>query len=265
LKFETKLFHSVLWLAQKGTVIKMLFRIAHLYPHLLNLYGDQGNPAALKKRLEWRGHTAEVDPVGLNAQVDWDAVDMVFMGGGSDREQNLILDDLHRHTDALRARIEDGLPALLICGAYQLIGRAYRHESYAMDGLNWFGFETVGGKKRLVGNVVVECELDGVLKNVVGFENHAGQTYFDPGSGLKAWGKVVKGYGNNGADGEEGLRYKNLIGTYLHGPLLPKNPLAADFFIRRMLERKGVFTPLAELDDRIEDYAREQLYHRLMS
>jgi CobQ-like glutamine amidotransferase family enzyme len=242
-----------------------MFHITHLYPHLLNLYGDQGNLNTLLRRLEWRGYTARVEPVNLAGEVDWNRTDMIFMGGGSDREQSLVLEDLRRHAAVLWEKIEAGLPALLICGAYQLAGREYRHDAYAMEGLGWFDFYTVGGKKRLVGNVVLECEIDGYMVNVVGFENHAGQTYFGPDSGLQAWGRVIKGYGNNGSDLGEGIRYKNLIGTYLHGPLLPKNPGAADFFIRRMLERRGGDLPLPALDDGIEDYARHQIYHRLMS
>jgi CobQ-like glutamine amidotransferase family enzyme len=241
----------------------LIFRIAHFYPHLLNLYGDQGNLLTLKKRLEWRGYEAVIEPVHLGADVDWSAVDMVFMGGGSDREQDLVLKDFSRHADELQERITAGLPALLICGAYQLVGQEYRHESYAMAGLGWFDFYTVGGNKRLVGNVALECTLDGATKTVLGFENHAGQTYFAADSDLQPWGKVLKGYGNNGADGYEGLHWRNLIGTYLHGPLLPKNPAVADFFLRKMLQRQGIDTPLAALDDRLEDQAREQIYHRI--
>jgi CobQ-like glutamine amidotransferase family enzyme len=242
-----------------------MFRIVHLYPSLLNLYGDQGNLTVLKKRLEWRGCSAAVESVNLRDEVNWDDVDMIFMGGGSDREQHLVLEDLRRHTDVLLEKIEAGLPALLVCGAYQLAGKSYRHGDYALEGLGWFDFETIGGKKRLVGNVLIECEFGGMLENVIGFENHAGQTYFAPGSGLKAWGRVIKGYGNNEVEGWEGLRYKNLIGTYLHGPILPKNPLVADSFIQEMFRRKGMDFPAEAIDDRLAHYAHQQIYHKLMS
>ncbi|SHG49666.1 hypothetical protein SAMN02745221_00346 [Thermosyntropha lipolytica DSM 11003] len=238
-------------------------KIAHLYPDLLNLYGDRGNLICLQKRLNWYGFACHIIPVELGEDIDFSTLDMVFMGGGSDREQNLVYRDLFRQADALWVEIEEGMPLLAICGSYQLLGRYYESiDGKMMYGLSFFDFYTEGEEKRLIGNIILETEVTGEKKTVVGFENHGGRTYFNDDT-LKPFGKVLRGYGNNGQDKTEGISYKNLIGTYLHGPLLPKNPAIADFFIQAILKRKGLELK-GELDDRIENFAHEQVKRMLL-
>lgn len=233
-------------------------KIAHMYPDLLNLYGDRGNLICLSRRINWYGFACQIIPVELGDEIDFSEIDMVFMGGGSDREQNLVYRDLFKKSDALWAEIEDGLPLLAICGAYQLLGRYYEAvDGSLMHGLNFFDFYTEGEEKRLIGNILLETEITGEKTTVVGFENHGGRTYFNDDR-LKPFGRVLKGYGNNGKDKMEGISYKNLIGTYLHGPLLPKNPQVADFLIRAVLRRKGIELN-RKLDDKIENFAHEQV------
>lgn len=233
-------------------------KIAHMYPDLMNLYGDRGNLICLAQRLKWYGFSCIIMPVELGQELDFDEVDLVFMGGGSDREQNLVYRDLWKKADFLWAEIEDGMPFLAICGAYQLLGRYYQAlGGKIMQGLNFFDFYTESEEKRLIGNILLETGITGEKITVVGFENHGGRTYFNDYT-LKPFGKVIKGYGNNGKDKTEGISYKNLIGTYLHGPLLPKNPHIADFFIKSILERRGINLD-RKLDDKIENFAHEQV------
>ncbi len=240
-----------------------MLRIAHLYPELMNLYGDQGNLTVLQRRAAWYGEPLEIVPVNLGESIPFESVDMIFMGGGSDREQSLLTRDLAHHADQLRQVIEDGMPVLGICGAYQLMGREYiTFEGEHLPGLNFFSFYTEGGADRMIGNVVLECEINGRQQTVVGFENHSGRTWLEDKT-LTPWGKVRVGFGNNGKDGWEGFQYKNLIATYLHGPLLPKNPAVADLFLRKMLERKGI-TVSKQLDDRLEHFAHQQILNRLL-
>ncbi|MBC7076115.1 MAG: glutamine amidotransferase [Syntrophomonadaceae bacterium] len=239
------------------------FTIAHMYPDLLNLYGDRGNLLCLQKRLEWYGHGCVIKDISLGENLDYTGIDMIFMGGGSDREQGLVYQDLADKADRLKAEIRAGLPVLCICGAYQLLGMYYRsHDGKIMQGLGFFNFYTQGKKRRLIGNILVQSTVAGRPVTVVGFENHGGRTYFQD-DGLQPFGKVIKGYGNNGEDGTEGVTYKNLVGTYLHGPLLPKNPAVADFFIQAMCSRKGV-TNDKTLDDSIENFAHEQVKEKLL-
>ncbi len=234
------------------------FVVAHMYPDLMNLYGDRGNLICLQKRLEWRGYDCMIQPVCLGEHFNIDDFDMVFMGGGSDREQNLVYEDLLHKSDELIGSIEEGMPFLFICGAYQLLGTEYRsYDGTAMKGLGFFDLYTKGEKDRLIGNIAIESEINEQKISVVGFENHGGRTFLvDPK--LRPFGTVVKGFGNNGKDGGEGLHYNNLIGTYLHGPLLPKNPRVADYFIDTMAKRRGLVID-APLDDFIENTAHEQV------
>lgn len=235
-----------------------LFKLAHLYPDLMNLYGDRGNLICLKKRLEWRGHQCEITPISRGESLSYQDYDLLLMGGGSDREQGLMYQDLINMADGLFDQIERGFPVLCICGAYQLLGSYYRSlDGQKLDGLGLFRFYTQSEKGRLIGNILIEAEIGGEKKTVVGFENHGGRTYMEDEQ-LKPLGKVLKGYGNNGKDGQEGIWYKNLIGTYLHGPLLPKNPALADYFIQAMAGRRSLEISGA-LDDRIEDYAHQEV------
>lgn len=239
------------------------FHIAHMYPDLMNLYGDRGNLLCLKKRLQWYGQQCVITDISLHGQLDYQNIDMIFMGGGSDREQGLVYHDLINRAEHLKQEIENGLPVLCICGAYQLLGQSYiGADGEIMDGLGFFDFYTRGSKDRLIGNVVINSTVTGEEVSIVGFENHGGRTYFGNNS-IKPLGRVIKGFGNNGEDGYEGISYKNLIGTYLHGPLLPKNPAIADFFIQAMAKRKGI-TINSSLDDTIENFAHQQVKSQIL-
>ncbi len=238
-------------------------KIAHMYPDLLNLYGDRGNMRCLKMRLEWRGCGVQIVPVYLKDNRPLQDFDLVFLGGGSDREQNIIYQDLAGKAEQLWQGIEDGLPVLAICGGYQLLGQYYRSiQGDDMQGLGFFNYYTQGESGRLIGNIVIEWENGGQAQSVVGFENHGGRTYFNDQK-LAFLGRVLKGSGNNGKDGGEGLKYKNLVGSYMHGPLLPKNPALADFFIAAMLASHGVDSN-QPLDNRMEAFAHDQACRRAM-
>jgi CobQ-like glutamine amidotransferase family enzyme len=245
--------------------------IYHLYPDLLDLYGDRGNVLTLTARCRWRGIEAEVRKVSLGDDIDITQADILFLGGGSDREQGLLVEDLSARSQELKEAIEDGLVMLTICGGYQLLGRYYlTGEGKKIPGLEILDLYTVAGNQRLIGNVIVDMDANlrqakpqsNPLTTLVGFENHSGKTYL--GSELKALGKTVKGYGNNGEDLMEGVRYKNVFGTYLHGPFLPKNPHFADLLISLALERKGYENSLSPLNDEMEIKAHQAVVQRFM-
>mgnify|MGYP002561883021 FL=1 len=235
-------------------------KIAHLFPDLLNLYGDRGNIITMKNRLLWRGIGAEVQEYGIDDEIDLVGTDIVFCGGGSDREQLIVCQYLNRIRKNVKAYVEDGGTLLAVCGSYQLLGHYYQLEKEKIEGLSVLDLYTESGKKRLIGNVVLQSEKFG---KVVGFENHAGRTYIN---GLTPFGKVLYGNGNNGKDGYEGVIYKNVIGTYLHGPLLPKNPVLCDHILKNALERKyGTGTEFSELNDKIESMANDYVVNRFLS
>lgn len=235
-------------------------KIAHLFPDLLNLYGDRGNIITMKNRLLWRGIDVDVEEYGIDDKIDLTGTDIVFCGGGSDREQLIVCQYLNRIREDIKAYVEDGGTLLAVCGSYQLLGHYYQLETEKMKGLSILDLYTQSGKKRLIGNVVLENERFG---KIVGFENHAGRTYIN---GLTPFGKVLYGNGNNGKDGYEGVIYKNVIGTYLHGPLLPKNPVLCDHILNNALVRKyGNGIELPELDDKIESMANEYIVSRFLS
>ncbi|MBX9878489.1 MAG: hypothetical protein K2Y22_08520 [Candidatus Obscuribacterales bacterium] len=231
-------------------------RICHLYAHFLNIYGDRGNILTLVKRSQWRGINAEVTAVGLDDKLDI-GTDIYFIGGGQDKQQQVIAEDLQRHKKALKEATDAGAVILSICGGYQLLGHYYRpHEGPELPGLSLIDAYTVAGHKRMIGNVVVNRE-DG--STLVGFENHSGRTFL--GAETKALGKVTTGNGNNGEDGFEGVAEKTIFGTYLHGSLLPKNPHFADHLIALALKRRYGDIALPELDDSLELTA----HHRALS
>ena len=241
----------------------MELNICHLYPDVLNLYGDGGNIRCLTRRLAWRGIEAKVTKMPIGDRTALTGFDLVFIGGGQDFEQQVLLEDLHRGRDRelLRA-VEDGVTVLAICGGYQMLGKYYEtHDGKRCDFVGALDLYTVGAKKRMIGNYMyrVPEKLGGFT--VVGFENHSGKTRL--GSGAEALGKVLAGFGNNGEDGEEGAHYKNVFGTYSHGPLLPKNPAFADLLIRTALERKYGRAELAPLDDSVELMAHDEMCARL--
>lgn len=233
--------------------------ILQLYPLELNVYGDNGNLLALTRRLEWRDIAVNVLRHNIGDDFNNYEPDIIIAGGGQDSNQIKIGDDLERLSAKLQQWIEGGAPCLMICGAYQLLGKPYQNNNNAtIPGLGLIDFTTRPGKERLVGNLVLESEEFG---KIVGYENHSGRTYL--GDNLRPLGKVIKGDGNNGRDGYEGLRYKNLIGTYCHGPVLPKNPRMADWLIARALERKyGSADTMTSLDNSTELAAQNQSAER---
>jgi len=230
-------------------------RVCHLYPELMNIYGDRGNIIALAQRCRWRGYGVRVTHVSIGDGLDPDEHDLYFIGGGQDREQILVCEDLGRDKgEALRQAVEDGAAMLSICGGYQLLGNHFlTYTGEDLPGISLFDAGTVGGDTRFIGNVAAESLLEGVEGILVGFENHSGRTHLGPG--CRPLGKVIRGYGNNGEDGHEGCVYRNAVGTYLHGSLLPKNPRLADWFILRALRRRHDIEALADLDDGLEEEA----------
>jgi CobQ-like glutamine amidotransferase family enzyme len=210
-------------------------RVGHLYPEYLNIYADRGNIAVLSRRAALRGHELEVVAVGLGDPLAPGAFDLLYVGGGQDREQALVAPDLAAKGAAAREAVEGGTALLAVCGGYQLLGRGYRgRDGSFMPGAGVFPHETVAGDTRMIGDVLLECELSpGEPQRLAGFENHAGRTLLDPGAA--PLGRVVHGFGNDGTSGFEGCRLGSAVGTYLHGPLLPRNPWLADWLLARAL------------------------------
>lgn len=239
----------------------MELNICHLYPDILNLYGDRGNILSMQKRLEWRGIGVTVTGVSIGQALEASAYDLLFVGGGQDFEQEVLLGDLAgAKTEELKSAIEDGLPVLAICGGYQMLGQYYKTWDGAQcDFTGALDLYTIGSKDRMIGNYMFTC--DELNCEIVGFENHSGKTYL--GAGVKPMGKVLAGFGNNGEDGTEGARYKNVFGTYSHGSLLPKNPKLADHILRVALERKYGEAELTPLDDSLETAAHDYMKRRL--
>jgi CobQ-like glutamine amidotransferase family enzyme len=242
----------------------MELKLAYFYPTLMNLYGDRGNVQTLAERCRWRGITLHIEEIGIGDAANFSGYDLAFFGGGQDKEQLKIGQDLiTTKAQDLRAAIQDGLVMLNVCGGYQLLGEYYRPlQGELLKGLSIFDLRTEGGTWRAIGNIVVEAELEkGKKLSLVGFENHSGRTYLGPG--CNALAKVVIGFGNNGEDGFEGARYRNCFGTYLHGPLLPKNPELADYLIGLALQRKYGKADLTPLNDTLEDQTRKYVMKRV--
>ena len=233
-------------------------RIMWLYPDHMNIYADRGNIILLERRCEWRGIRFELGTAGPDEPVDPDAHDLFYMGGGQDRDQALVARDLvEGKRDALAAALDSGASMLAVCGGYQLLGHSYEVGDESLPGLGLVDLRTVREPgERLIGNVVIDADLGDGPRRLAGFENHGGRTYLGPGE--QPLGRVVSGFGNNGKDGAEGVRRGRLIGTYLHGPLLPKNAWLADVLIAWALERRlGTAPDLEPLDDRLEQAAHE--------
>jgi len=229
-------------------------RVMWLYPDHMNIYADRGNIAILERRCVWRGLGFELGTAGPGDELDADGHDLYYMGGGQDRDQALVARDLvETKRDALAAAVGSGAAMLAVCGGYQLLGHSYAVGEESLPGLGLVDLRTVREPgERLIGNVVIDTELG----RLAGFENHGGRTYL--GAGERTLGRVVSGFGNNGKDGGEGVRRGRLIGTYLHGPLLPKNTWLADVLIGWALERRlGAAPELEPLDDRLEQAAHE--------
>jgi len=230
-------------------------RVGHLYPDYLNIYADRGNIAVFARRAAWRGHDLEVTPLGMDDLVVPGAHDLYYVGGGQDREQLLVAENLAAKAEPLReAVLGRGAALLAVCGGYQLLGRGYRgFHGEDMPGVGLLPLETFAGDSRLIGDVLIECELEaGERHTLAGFENHAGRTRLDPGA--EPLGRVLAGFGNDGDSGFEGCRLRRAVGTYLHGPLLPRNPWLADWLLEQALaHRTGGDPPRFEpLPDELE-------------
>ncbi len=230
-------------------------RVCHLYPEHLNIYADRGNIAVLRARCEWRG--IGFAAIGCGPGDPLPDADLYYVGGGQDRDQLLIEDDLVGRADGLRAAIDDGAWMLAVCGGYQMLGHYYRgHQGDEMRGTGLVDLVTEAGPTRMIGNISIDCELKaGQPMTVVGFENHAGRTRL--GEGVRPLGRVLHGHGNNGRDGGEGVHAGRIVGTYIHGPLLPKNPALADLLIAEALGRRHGTVELERLDDRLEGMAHD--------
>jgi CobQ-like glutamine amidotransferase family enzyme len=224
-------------------------RVGHLYPDYLNIYADRGNIAVLAQRARARGHDLDVRAIGLGDAVPVGEVDLFYVGGGQDREQELVAHDLVAKAEPLRSAVESGAAFLAVCGGYQLLGRSYRDVAgVELPGIGLLPLVTVAGEGRMIGDVLLDCAWAG--ETLAGFENHAGRTILDEGA--EPLGRVVSGFGNDGRSGYEGCRYRRAYGTYLHGPLLPRNPWFADRLLEEALAHAGVEVSLAPLPDELE-------------
>lgn len=236
-------------------------KLLYLYPDMLELYGDYGNIQILKYRMEKRGINLIIDRYSLGDKTpDFNSYDIVFAGGGADNEQSILAEDLIKYKDNIKEAVDTGVFFLLICGAYQLFGKYYKGvEGNIIPGLEIFDYYTEAiedRKKRCIGNIVVNAKIGEIETKVIGFENHGGQTY----NIKNPFGRVIKGNGNKLGDAEEGFFKDNVIATYLHGPLLSKNPTVADYIISYCLERRyKEKVQLAQIDDTFEEKCREQL------
>ena len=232
----------------------MRIRVGHLYPDYLNIYADRGNIAVFAQRAAWRRHELDVTAIGMEDAIVPGTHDLYYVGGGQDREQFLVAENLAAKAAPLIEAVHDGAALLAVCGGYQLLGRGYRgFHGEEMPGVGLLPLETVAGDTRMIGDVLLDTDLG----PIAGFENHAGRTKLDPGA--QPLGRVVSGYGNDGKSGEEGCRLQRAIGTYLHGPLLPRNPRLADWLLAQALaHRTGGEPPvLAPLDDELEAQAQQ--------
>ncbi len=235
--------------------------IGHLFPELLNMYGDGGNISALKNRLLWRGMEAEVLTIGLDDEIDFSGFDILLLGGGPDCEQKMVKERLETVKDALWAYVEDGGVMLALCNSYPMLGKHFLLGDNLEEGLSLLAIDTEKGDARMQGDAEIVVALARDEHSVVGFENHSGKTSI---SGHEPFGMVCHGFGNNGEDKTCGVRHKNLFGTYLYGPLLPKNPVLTDYLLFLALERKyGERIELSPLFDQAEQEAHAYILKRV--
>ena len=228
---------------------KYCIKICHLYPEVLNLYGDRGNIICLKKRLEWRGIKTEIAEIKLGEKDSLSDYDLFFIGGGQDYEQEVLMSDLKTRKGAdIKSAIADGKTFLCICGGYQMLGHYYEtKDGEKMEFLSAIDYYTVGGMKRMIGNYAFKCTPEAGGSTIIGFENHSGRTFL--GENVSPLGTVLSGNGNNGEDKTEGVHFNNVFGSYSHGPILPKNPEFADHLILTTLQHKYGSAELEPLDD----------------
>jgi CobQ-like glutamine amidotransferase family enzyme len=231
-------------------------RVGHLYPDYLNIYADRGNIAVFAERARARGHDLDVRGISMGDEVPLGEVDLFYVGGGQDREQALVTGDLAEKAEPLHEAVDRGAVFLAVCGGYQLLGRFYRNVAGdELPGIGLLPLHTVAGDRRMIGDVLLDCEW--ASRPLAGFENHAGRTHLDPGA--EPLGRVVAGFGNDGKSGFEGCRRRRVYGTYLHGPLLPRNPWFADHLLAEALAHATGGDPpqLAPLADDLEAKAHE--------
>ncbi|MDB5084513.1 MAG: CobB/CobQ domain protein glutamine amidotransferase [Bacilli bacterium] len=247
------------------------FRIAHLYPDLMEVYSDRGNVIVLQQRMKWRGYEAEVDFVTVGETSTLRDYDIVFAGGGEDRQQAIVARDLLSRQGEMEAALQSGSLVLTICGSYQLMGHYFQTlTGERIEGLGLLDLYTVGSRNRLIGNAagILQPQTgNGVnasgVSTVVGYENHSGRTYL--GQGVRAWFEVLSGAGNNGSDAGEGAQQGGLYGTYYHGPLLAKNPHLADDLLQQAMARRGSPVQLSRLDDELELAAHRHILKKLQT
>ena len=234
--------------------------IGHLFPDMLSVYGDTGNILTLKNRLIWRNMDVTVKTFEKDDPISFDGIDILYLGGGDDHAQKQVYERLLPHRDALLAYIEAGGVLLATCGGFEMLGRNFEADGTTLSGLALLNISVSSGKGRLIGNVVIESTITGKTETFVGFENHAGRMDI---AGYEPFGRVITGKGNNGEAGLEGVLYKNVLGTYLHGPLLPKNPRLADEILSRALMQKyKEAVSLEPLLDTFENAAHEYAVNR---
>ncbi len=235
----------------------MVLKIGHLYPTLMSVAADRGNLFSIEKRCKWRGIATKVEQIFVKQTPDFTAYDLILFHGGADREMEIASKDIQAKAPSLREAAESGNVFLSVCAGYQLLGHYYKpYQGPELKGAGLFDLHTEGGRTRFMTHMALECTFPETgTKVLVGYENHSGRTYL--GSKTQPLGKVLAGWGNNGKDSVEGAMYKNVFGTYLHGPLLPKNPWFTDLLIQRALERRYGKVELLPLDDATENAAHD--------
>lgn len=234
----------------------MKIQIAHLYPEILNLYGDRGNIASMVYRLTKRGIDCEVREYDIGDDIDFENTDIIFIGGGTDKDQSAVCAELLKYKDGFKEYADNGGVVLAVCGGFEILGKYYAKDGEEIPCLGILDMYTVQGTERHIGNIVIKSDVTG--GEIVGFENHSGVI---KGEGIPPLGKVVSGFGNDGA-GYEGAVYKNVVATYLHGPLLPKNPVLTDYILSKALEKKYGTGTLEPLDDTVENMAHDYAVKR---
>ncbi|WP_069802904.1 type 1 glutamine amidotransferase [Thermogemmatispora onikobensis] len=250
---------------EQGKDTRLVLRIGHLYPQLMSVAADRGNLFAIVKRCKWRGIKTAIDQIFVRQTPDFTQYDLILFHGGADREMEVAAQDLQAKAPSLREAAESNTVFLAVCAGYQLLGHSYKpFEGPELKGVGILDLHTEGGSTRFMTHIAIECEFPECGKQVlVGYENHSGRTYLGPGA--QPLGRVLAGWGNNGKDGYEGAVYKNVFGTYLHGPVLPKNPWFTDLLIVRALARRYGQLELPPLDDSPEQAAHTAAFKLAMA